>query len=90
MAVYYLSGRSFTSKAGRECFVISLLTQDNRDNWQGVDKFVDEDTYELCSDFAAGTPVRVNVDLSGNICGIELASRYLPLQLNAKSEGGVM
>lgn len=88
MAVYYLSGRSFTSKAGRECFVISLLTQDNRGNWQGVDKFVDEDTYELCLDLKSGYPVRVTVDLSGHICGLELDQRFLPLRLDFTAEGG--
>lgn len=82
-ATYYLGGRSFTSKSGRQCFVISLLSL-SRENWQGVDKFVTEDVYELCSDLEAGSAVRVSVDLGGNVSNVELSTTYAPLSLGVK------
>lgn len=83
-ATYFLSARSFTSKAGRECFVASLLSQNSQGDWQGVDKFVSEDIYDSLSDLESGAAVRVSVDLSGNISGVELSTKFSPLTLDAK------
>lgn len=83
-ANYYLSSRRFTSKAGRECFVASFLSQNSQGDWQGVDKFVNEEIYESLSDLDAGAACRVSTDLSGNISGVELSTKFAPLSLDAK------
>lgn len=83
-AIYYLGRHQFTSKkTGKPCYVASLLAE-NRDGWQGVDKFITESVFNSIEDLDTGAAVRLDVDLRGEIMRIQLDTEFAPIQLGMK------
>lgn len=82
-ATYFISRRTFKSKAGKDCFMLSLVYQ-TRTGWSILDKFVDKPLFDDCASLSAGAAVDLIVDISGSINALETSSEFCPLPLGAE------
>lgn len=82
-AQYFLGKRSFTSKKGTDCFIVTILFHGSN-GWASQDKFISSEVYASLTGFEAGASVRVSVDLSGNVVGVSSDDQYSPIALDCK------
>ena len=82
-ATYFISRRTFKSKSGKDCYMLSLVYQ-TRTGWAILDKFVDKPVFDDCASFSAGAAVDLIVDISGTINALELSTEFCPLPLGAE------
>lgn len=82
-ATYYIGRRSFKSKSGKDCFMLSLVYQ-NGSAWVTAETFVDKSIYDECATLEAGAAVDLVVVVGGRITGVELSVDLCPLPLGAE------
>ena len=83
IATYYIGRRTFKSKSGKDCYMLSLVYQ-NGGAWVTAETFVDKPIFDDCATLEAGAAVDLAVVVGGRITGIELSVDFCPLPLGAE------